>query len=329
MVFIGRKEALGVGIEATPGTGVSPQGWQRFLALTLNPNTTVVQNTSAMGRTEAVNDSAVTEQWVEGSVNAKITDQEIGYWLLNMLGTVVATLHSGETTIYDNLFTLNQTNIPPSLTLSRVNLVNPRRFPLITSSDLEIDVKQNDWAQFTATIVGLQGATASDTPALLTSATDHEFTSKHAVVKTASTQAGLSGATALQLKSLKLKISRKLDRFTPLGTITPASFDGEEVTVTGTIVLRYTDHTLEDLAYANTAQFLSIALINTDVTVGVATNPALTFQLDQARFSPITLDNPLAQVLSQTINFTGELNMTTGSLIKATLTNTQNGLAHA
>jgi hypothetical protein len=325
-VFIGRKELIGVGIEATPGTGVAPQAWQRLLALTLDPNTTVIENTRAMGRIETNNDSAVTEQWVEGSINAKITDFVFGYFLLNFFGTVNAALHSGETTIYDNTFTLNQSNITPSLTLSRVNSVNPRRFPMVTQSDLEIDVKQNDWAQFTSTVMGLQGATASDTTALVT---EHEFTSKHVNIKVASTQAGLTSATALQLKSLKMKLSKKVDRFTPLGTVTPVSFDNESVSVSGTIVLRYTDHTLEDLGYANTAQFMSIDMKNTDTTVGTATNPELYFQLDQARLAPITLDNNLDQVLSQTINFTGELNMSTGSMIKAVLTNAQNGYAHA
>lgn len=324
--FIGRKESVGIAIETTAGTSAPPQSFQRHLALTLDPKTSVAQNKSAMGRVEDINDSLVTEQWAEGSINGKITDVTFGYFLANIFGTVAPTLHAGETTVWDNLFTVLQSGPPPSLTICRVNPVQTRRYALAYQTDLEIDVKQNDWVQFTSTIVSKIGTNASDTAAYVT---EREFTSKHVTTKIATNLAGLPGATALQIKSLKLKIARKQDRFTPLGVIDPVSFDAEAFSVTGSFVLRYTDTTLEALGNANTSQAMSIAIVNTDSVIGSASNPGLTLTLPQIRLAPQTLDNSLDQVLNQTFNFTGELNLAAGYMLQALLTTTQNGYAHA
>lgn len=325
-VFIGRREGAGVGIEATAGTGVAPQTWQRHLKLALDQRTTVAQNTSAMGRIEDINDSAVTEEWAEGSINGKITDLSVGYFLLNIFGSVSAAAHSGETLVFDNTFTVAQSNVPPYLTFCRNNPNFIRRYALGTLSDFEVDIQTGGWAQFTSTLIAKTGVTSTDTVAYTT---ENEFTSKHTVVKLANTTSGLAAATALQLKSVKLKIARKADRFVPLGVIDPTSFDPNSWGVTGELVLRFTDTTLETLGLANTRQAMSIALTNTDTTIGSAANPALVFTAPKVRLAPITLDDTLDQPLSQTIMFTCELDTTAGYMLQAVLTNLQNGYAHA
>ncbi|RAN78017.1 hypothetical protein B5P43_18470 [Bacillus sp. SRB_336] len=279
-----------------------------------------------MGRVEDINDSAVTEQWVDGSINGKVTDITIGYLLANIFGIVTPALHASETIVYDNTFTVASSTLPPSLTIARTNPVRSRRFALGTLTDLEVDIKQNDWVQVTATVTAKSGAISTETVAFTA---ENEFTSKHVTIKTATNIAGLVGATPLQVKSLKLKISRKTERFTPVGGIDPVSFDPNAWSVTGTVVTRYTDTTLEDIAFANTAQALSVAIVNSDVTVGTAAHPGLTFTAPQIRFDPQTLDNKLDQTLSSTYNFHCELSTTAGYMLQAVLTNTQNGYAHA
>ncbi len=321
--FIGRRESIGVGKETTPGTTVAPAFWQRHLKLTLDQKTTQAQNKSAMGRVEDINDSTVTEEWAEGSIDGKVTDQSHGLFLLNMFGTCTPTLHASETLVYDNLFTVNQSALPATLTFARSNPVVSRRYGLGTLTDYELDIAMGGWAEFTSTLLAKTGTSSSETVSY--TATENEFTSKHTTVKVATNVAGLSGATALQVKSLKLKIVRKADRFTPMGVIDPTAFDLNSFGVTGELVLRYTDTTLEALAIANTRQALSIALVNTDTTIGTSSNPTLTFTLPKVRLTPITLDNNLDQPINQTIMFTAELDTTLGYMIQALLTNIQNG----
>lgn len=321
-VFIGRREAIGVGKETTAGTAVAPAFWQRHLKLALDQKTNTVDNLSAMGRIENINDSLVAEQWSEGSINGKVTDVSIGLFLLNIFGSQAAALHPAETIVYDNTFTVGQTNVPPTLTFSRWNPIINRRYAYGTLTDFELDITMGGWAQFTSTFMAKAGATATDTVAFIV---ENEFTSKHVVVKNAANIAGLTGATALPLKSLKMKISRKASRFTPFGVIDPTAFDTESWGVTGDLVLRYIDTTLEATALANTRQAMSIALINTDTTIGATTNPSVTFTAPKVRFQPIVLDDPLDQVLSETVSFQCEFDVALSYMMQAVLTNTQNG----
>lgn len=324
--FIGRREKVGLGIETTPGTVVAPQGWQKQMSVTLDPKTTVAQDSSGMGVVEDISDSAVTEQWAEGKLDGLVTDLMIGYPLANIFGVVAAALHSSETTVYDNTFTTAETTLPPSLTIARVNPVRSRRFGLGMLSDFEVDIKQNDFIGFTGSISTKAGSSSSETVAF---AVENKFTSKHAHLKFAANLAGLGAATEAQIKSMKLKITRKNERFTPIGAIDPVSFDPNAWSVTGSIVARYTDTTLEDIALLNTSQAMSLSIINTDVTIGTSANPSLVFTAPQVRLDPQTLDNNLDKTLSQTFNFTCEFNSTAAYMLKAVLTNMQNGYAHA
>jgi hypothetical protein len=241
----------------------------------------------------------------------------------NIFGTCVPALHAGETTVYDNTFTTNQNQVGvPTLTFARVNPVVSRRYAFGNLVDYQLDAKTGGYVTFNGSVMANAGASASDTA---TYTSENLFTSKHVTAKYASTVSGLTGASALPLKSVQLKIARKLDRFTPLGVIDPTAWDTGTWSVSGQFVLRYTDTTLEAIALANTLEAMSISIANTDVTIGSTTHPTLTFTMPQVRFTPITLDTNLDQVMSQTINFTAELSQSATYMAQAVLTNTKNG----
>lgn len=322
-VYIGRRESVGIGKEATPGTSVAPATWLKQVKFTLDQKTTVAQDKSGMGIVEDINDSAVTEQWAQGSLNAHLTDLGIGYFLENMLGSCSAALKGGETTVYNNTFSVLETAQPPTLTFARNNPNYEGRYALGTLTDLQFDGNVGGWVDYTASLLSKVRATSTDTVSYPSSV--NKFTSKHVVIKYASTVSGLTGATALNIKNFKLKLSRKADRFTPMGSIDPISFDPESFGVTGQLVLRFEDDTIEPIALANTMQALQISIINTDVTIGSSSHPSLVFTMPQVRFAPITLDNNLDKTINQTINFTAEYNTTSGYMIQPVLTDTQNG----
>ena len=259
--FIGRREAVGVGKETTPGTAVAPTNWLPHLSLTLDSKTTQITNDSALGRIENINDSAIVGQHAEGSLQGKVTDVSIGFLLYNLFGSVSAATHAGETIVYDNTFTVNNSSLPPSLTFARVNPVESLRYALGEITDFELDVAAGDWAKFTASIMAKIGASAGDTAAYTT---ENEFTSKHTTLKVASVVGSLSGASAIDIKSVKLKITSKSDSWVPFGAIDPTSFDPQDFEVSGEFVVRYTSTTYEALGNANTRQAMSLTLKNTD-----------------------------------------------------------------
>ena len=79
--YIGRREGIGLGIEATPGTAVAPQTWLRWLDQDVQNKTDVIENESAMGVVEKVNDSEVVAKWAEGKIGGKVTEEGVGFLL--------------------------------------------------------------------------------------------------------------------------------------------------------------------------------------------------------------------------------------------------------
>ncbi len=292
------------------------------MSLSLNDKTTVAEDKSALDRVEDISDSEVTEEYAVLKLKGEVTDISIGYLLNNIFGSFSSALHSSETAVWDNTFSTNQNNSPVTHTFVRSNPAATRRYARGTLSDFQIDVKAGGFVEFTADGMANVAVTSTDTPAYTA---ENRFTSKYVSVKLASSLAGLPGATATNLISLTLKITRKATPYTPLGGIDPLQFETESWGVTGSLVRRYEDTVLETTALDNTIQALQIAIVNTDVTIGTASHPALTFTAPQARLKPVTVDTNLDKPLTETIDFTGELSLSAGYMLQAVLTDTQNG----
>src|SRR4051812_7673129 len=114
--FQGRRVAVGLGLETTPGTEVSPAQWMRQMKLNFQRKVTSIQNESAMGRVEKVNDSAITEEWAEGDLEGKVYDVSIGYLLANMLGAPVTSDNAdSNAAVKDHTFDVAQNNVPKTL----------------------------------------------------------------------------------------------------------------------------------------------------------------------------------------------------------------------
>jgi hypothetical protein len=166
----------------------------------------------------------------------------------------------------------------------------------------------------------MPGATSADTAAFVA---ENAFTSKHVSVKLASNVAGLSRASALSIKSMRLTLSREVTRFTPLGASEPTAFDVGGLTVEGELTLNYEGTNLEALWYANTQQALSIAIKNTDATIGNSANPGLVFTMPKVRLNTFDQGDDLDAVVEQTVGFTAELDTSAAYMVRAVLTNTQ------
>lgn len=319
--FIGRRVSVGVGIETTPGTEVAPTDWFRFLSLDFQRKTTVIDNESALGRVEKINDSAIVEQWAEGKLEGKVTDILIGYLLYNMMGSKSTAANADASgTIKDHTLDIAQVNVAPTITLARKDPLTDRRHGLGTLEDLEISGAAGDWVKLSATIKAKAGVSASDTPALVT---EREFTIKHVTAKLATNVGGLGAATALAVKSFRIRLNRGATPFFSAGSVDPSAMTTGAFEVTGELVLQYTDTTLEDLWAANTQRALQLSIKNTDVTIGTSANPALVFTAPRVRLNTFNMSNDLDNVIEQTIGFKAELDESAGYMLRAVLTNSK------
>lgn len=318
---IGRRVSVGFGIETTPGTAVAPAIWSRHMKLDFQPKTTTIDNNSAMGRNEGVNDSAVVEQWAEGTLESKVYDLSIGYLLRNILPTLTTTANADASGLVKNhQFDVGSTNAAPGLTIVRKDPVTNRRHAMGALRQLEIIGVNNDWLKVTADLVAKAGVAGTDTPAYVT---ERSFVGRHLAVKLANNVAGLAGATAIDLKSFKLTLSRPVALYFPIGSNEPSEMDAEVFTATGELVLRYKNTDYEDLWFANTIQALSFVATNTDVTIGTAAKPSLGFTGPKVRLNTFAKSDDLDKVVEQTVGIKFELDETAGYMIRALLTNLQ------
>lgn len=327
--YIGRRVEVGLGIETTAGTAVAPQIWVPHLGAGFQRRNKQVQNESAMGRVEKVNDSAVTAKWADGSLNGKVGDKSIGYLLYSVFGSPTTTDNAdSDAAVKDHTFNVSQTNSTPTLTVVRKDAgVSNRRHALGTVGELNITSDDDGWIRFESDLKAKAGANGSDTPAYTA---ENEFLLRHTTIKLASNVAGLGAASALDVRSFKLEINRNLaDPFIPAGSVEPTAFDATEWEASGEIVLRYNATTFEDLWYDNTKRALQIALINNDVTIGSAARPSLTFTAPQASLTSFEKSDDLDEIVEQTIEFSCELSLSDAYALRAVLTNTQAAYAAA
>ena len=136
------------------------------------------------------------------------------------------------------------------------------------------------------------------------------------------------GGAVVQLKSFKLCIDSNLEDDDVLGSVTPVDFLNKEFKVTGTVEAIYqnlTDFKNAFLATPNVPQAMLVSLVNTDVTIGSASNPSLVISLDQCYFTELAIKKTPKDVVYQTLKFTATYSLANSEMIKAVLTNTVSG----
>ncbi|WOI85996.1 phage tail tube protein [Rhodococcus qingshengii] len=307
--YIGRRETLGLGIESEAGTGVAAQSWLRWLEQDLKPKTTVVENESAIGVVDRVEDSEVTGRQMEGKIGGKITVDTIGFILLGMWGTVAST--TAVEGIVTHTFSLKQSSIPTTLSITSVTPLRTQRFAYATIESFELEAETGKYVTFSSSVKARIGVPANDTTALTTQT---EFTSKHITLKLAANTAGIAGATKLKAMSLKLSAERKANDFLPLGEEDNVEFDLGAFEPKGEFVVRCTSDEYEATFLANTRQAIEIAMVNGD--------ESLAFAASKVRFRELEYSKDKDEVVTATISFYCEFDTTTNSSLVPVLKNT-------
>jgi len=276
--YIGRREAIGLGIETVPGTSVPPQIWLRWLTQGIQDKTTPLENESAMGVVDRVNDSEVAATWAEGSIGGKVTSESIGFLLLGLFGSVsTGVAVSG---IYPHTFSVNQSSIPSTQTITRNSPLGAKRHSYGTFDNLNITAQAGGWVEMSTAVKARAGADSSETVAFTT---EKEFTSKNIALRVAADIASLSGATDIAAKSLKLTMQRSSEKFDPLGTGDVPQFDRGTFEASGEFVVRLTDSQYHDDFIANTVKALRITLSNGTTNLQFTAGRVRYRSLDESR----------------------------------------------
>ncbi len=319
--FIGRLADIGFAKEAVRGTPLDPTFWVPQLSLTFDEMVEQVLEESSVGVIEDSVDRNITEKIANGTLEGRIAAESFGLLLLNAIGDVSSAVAAGESVVFDHTFSVLQSAQHPSLTISVKEPNSSKRYALGMLNSLVINVALNQYAQFTSDIRAKIGVDASLTPVYVAADEKKIFLPQHGEFKVASTIAGLDAAQAINIKSFSISIEKNLEDDQVLGSLDPSDILNKQFAIEGTVELLYNDQTFIDDLLADTKQAMRLEIKNTDITIGSAENPTLTFDFAKVSFSEVTKPFTNNDLTVQTFSFKAHYDLTTTKMLDVILTN--------
>lgn len=298
--YIGRLVNLGVGRETTRGAGASPTYNVPRTSFSYDDRIVQARSVGALGKIVDSEEAFVTTKYGQGDLEGEIRMDSFGLFLYAMLGSLST---SGPTdSAYTHAFSIDQSNQHQSLSFVVNDSNTTELYKLIMLDSLEITSELDQVVMYSASFMGKQSvATGLTVPAVTA---ESKFTKKHLSFKIASNLAGLSGATAISVKSLTLTINKNVELDDVLGTAEPEDILNRQLSVEGQITLNYEDETYKNYMKNGTNRAVEIKFTNTDDTIsGGSTNPSLTIQMPKVDFFDWEPDYSLDNIVTQTISF--------------------------
>ena len=290
--FIGRRGTLGIGIEASKGTAVTPTYYLPYVTMSFIDKATVVAEEQGMGVIADQDSVYVTMTYGEGDVEAQLYDSAIGYILSSLLGAKPVTTGAGP---YTHTYTLSSTNIAQTLSLYWTDPDRHYMFPQAVVESLKCKVEPSGIVSYT---VHFKSRPAKDWATLTPSFTSlgNKFLHQHLVAKLASTVGGLSAASAISLKNLEFTIDRKAIFDDVLGTTVPEDILSQTISIEGSLELNLEDDTYRNYMLSNTYRAMDLSLIR-------SASSSLQLQFPRVSFTEWQPDFALNDIAKQKINF--------------------------
>lgn len=321
---IGKLFQIGIAKETTRGTAkTSATYWPAFSDMAPEEKFENAVDTQAYGVIEDNASQTRTKNWMEGSINAPVTDQSFPLLLLSLFGTDTVTTHSGESAVYDHAITVGQNSQHQSLTYFVHDPLSGQDYShalgVVTKMDIEYALK--DFVKYSASIMGQQGATQSTfTPS---QSAENRFVPQYLTFKVASNLSGLGAASPIALRSLKITIDENIESQDVLGNPAPADFLNKEFKIEGTLeAIWQNESDFKANAIANTPQAMRLDLINSGVTIGSATHPEIKIDLAKVYFTDFSRPIKTKDLVYQTLKFKAAYSISDAQMAKITCTNT-------
>ncbi len=318
--FIGRLADIGIAREGTRGTAEgSADFWLPKISLTLDDGIEQSIDESSLGVIEDSPDAKVVAKFAEGEIEGNVYDRSFGLILLSALGAV-STSGPSQTTVYTHAFTVGQSAQHPAMTLFLDDPNQDYTYELAMLTQLDLDMQLGQHARFTAAFRSKVGETATLSPSY---SAENVFLPQHASVKIASAVAGLTAASALDVRSIQLTITKNVEDDRKLGSLDPADILNKQISVEGTIELVFNANTFKTEMLADTAQAMRIRLSNTDVTIGSSLNPQITIDLAKVKFGEFSKTYGSNDIVTASVSFKAFYSLGDTSMIAVELINTQ------
>lgn len=318
--FIGRISDIGIALETTRGTAEGTADfWLPKMSFTYDDTIEQVIDESSVGVIEDSTGASIVGKMAEGEFEGKIGDKSIGVLLAGVFGTY-STAGPTETTVYTHTFSVDESAQHDSATIMQDDPNQDYSYALSMVDSFGLDVSLGEFSKVTVGFKSLVGSTASHAPSYTA---ENNFLPQHGTLKYATTQAGLSGGTEVNIKSFQLNISKNVENDMKIGSTSPADILNKQFSVEGTVELVFNAETFKTQMLADTAQAIRIELENSDVTIGSTLSPKLTFDLYKVKWGSFSRNYGNNEVVTATANFKAFYSTTDSAMIKAILVNEQ------
>lgn len=290
--FLSRRGILGLAVEATRGTGVSPTFWVPWATMSFQDRIEEAREEQGLGLVADSDSKYVTMKMGEGEFEAQLYSKALGAILTGLFGASPSTAGSDP---YTHTYTLSQTNQAKSLSIYWEDPDRNYLFRLGMLNSLSLSVEPNGLVNWT---IGFMSKTARDWTNQTQSFTSlgSKWLHQHLEFRLAATVGALSGATALSLKSLELNINKNTAFDGVMGTVEPEDILNQQLSVEGSVELNLEDDTYRNYMLNGTYRAMEIKLNG-------GASSILTLQFPRVDFSEWESDYTLNEIAKQTINF--------------------------
>lgn len=277
--------SVGVGIESTYGTGVTPTRWLEFLGESFDWRKQIKQGQGLRvgGRVDRSARRAYVAGDGGGDLTVEAKSKGMGlFWQLCM-GVGTSTLVSGST--YQQVFTLG--DLPPSATVQKGVVsaagasVDPVTFLGCMVSSWEFDIPNADIAKLKATFDAKDVTTATAYAAPSYPVSPNLFHFANATLSTGTLTAPTatvlaSAATPLaNVRSVTFRVDNGMNtsrfNFGGAGRKSPATRGAKNVDISGTLEVEYASTLFRDAFLNETPMTLVIQLVGGSLSTGVET----------------------------------------------------------
>lgn len=317
MEIVGREIEFGVATEASRGVAeTTADKWMRKVTANVVERATHALDDTTRGRLEDGEGRRVVQKHIEGDVEGILHVDLLGWLLANIYGVVNTSTVTGS--VKSHIFSLRQNIQHQSLTLfAKDGGVQQHTFANAMINTLEINAAIDDYVRFTASFLASVAASNSDTPAY---DTEYDFVARDIVIKVASSEAGLSGATALKAKEITVNWDQGLIRDHVVGSYNPDDIYNARLLIEGSFTLNFADETFKDLYLSNDAKYMSITLEG-EADLGSGNKPKVAIVLNKVQFMDWNRSGDANDLVTEPISFRAFYNPSDAEQSTVTLQN--------
>lgn len=323
--LMGEGVQLGVGVESTRGTAVTPQIWipaRTPSGINVIVDKTVIRETRGTGI--GSQSSEIVQSRAEGDLEFNVRSTSIGYLLASLMGGVSTVDNTDDS--FSHTFTVAAPPQRPALTLGLAQPgLQDYAYNLGVVTSLELRTPVDDLVNATVAFIGKSEAEVSNYTPSFTS-DDVIFRSHDLSIKFAATAAGLAAATAVCVKDFSLNIANNSRPNQCLGSQSPSDILSLLTELSGTFVTDYEGDSYHDIYKNGTYQAMQITMTRDDLPqLGTASGKyhSIVITLPKISFEEYAAERPIDDIATESIGFTAHYDTTATAAITILVENEQ------